>query len=272
MHSACLFLLLFFFTVPQCILTVNGASQDITKQKVAMTALKDVADNAYVNYHKNMRTMKYHSKQAKANEKQMTKYISTHVSKGLATFFATLGGGGPTIKEQLRMQEKMLQGLNKIQLAKQNHVDSFKKASSAAGAQFRTNRLLHAALPKEIKPAENIPKKALLLVAQNAGEKAGKHFKASRPDPKRLHEFNTKLQNLDRSGASSKQINKVHRERLQKQKTQYLRQCAKSYRDSCKDLFTHRTIGMTIKGVKQQELLLPLLEAVKEIPRRNSPG
>ena len=205
MYSAYVLLLLLFFIVPQRALAVDSEKQ--YTEKVAMTALKHVGNNAYLNYNKNIHIMKHHSKQIAAISKAMNENREASMDQILAASMDTLVGKLPTT-DAFEVSRDLLQWMNMGQQEIQKHKDHFERASFAAGKQFRTNRLLHAVMPKEIKPAENTPKKALLLVAQNAWKKSG-------PDAMLLHKLNTERQTLRQRKKSGKSIDQARLMRLQ---------------------------------------------------------
>ena len=164
-------------------------------------------------------------------------------------------------KIQSKNMEKVLEhskkvwqqaGTEQLSRKRKKHSDGFDGASQASGQQFQTNRLLHATMPNMVKPLDNVPKKALLLVAENAIVKAKKWAKVGRYHDKELSNVNAKIPDV--WDAESNRISQQHKEDLNKQHDYHLAAGLRAPYQATKDVYTNQILGLTVKGVKPEKL------------------
>ena len=212
------------FTIFLSAVVVSAVNQD--EMRLAMDL---VAKNAYLNYHNNKHTMQHHAK-AVASTKS---HLETLLKEGQNLDVA---------KNQAFCQ-KVLSLVDE----RRNGLEAFNRASTAAAQCFETNRRIHQTM-KGIRPAENIVKKALQLVANNAAQKFSNHMRASL-----LHDAQSSAAfeawpNVGKGADGRIRLSVPQRVR-KKDSNRHQRQSIMAQRESMRVWYVNRRLHATVKGV-----------------------
>ena len=233
MYPTCISTALFLLsTFISSAIVVFAVDQDQTR-----LALEVVAQNAYINYHNNKDAMRHHSKAVASIKSRLETLLKDGQNVNVAKNKAFC-------QKVLSLADEGRDGLK-----------AFDRASIAAGKSFETNRRICQTM-KGIRPAENIPKKALQLVANNAAQKFSKHLRASR-----LHEaqLSATFEAWRKSG--KKKVNGRVRLFVPDMirigdTTRHQRQSMIAQRESFRNWYVNRRIHATVRGVKTPQFEL----------------
>ena len=265
--------LAYFLLVPmllvsqQCALAVNTRQQqDANEKAIGKQVGISVGQNAYLSYNKNVKEMEYHSQgAAAANEriKELDRRKDQLAAKQPKLHRYDLRESKDLLKlwrrtrYLRRAKHKLVEKRWDQNQKMQRHKSAWSEASDAAGGHFRVNRLLHATMPNDVKAAQNNPKKALQLVAENAGKRFGPRLEKAQAYAKyydhtinqlnKLHDqYN--FHNSDATGKSGSPIENYHT-MLHKEYERVHGLGRKAANEARQHLWTNRILHLTVKGV-----------------------
>ncbi|MCJ1328008.1 hypothetical protein MMC10_004683 [Thelotrema lepadinum] len=240
--------------------------QHAIEQLSTKYALKAVGENAFLNYNQNVKNMEYHSKEAAAASRRILaldrrkKQLNAKQPR-LNRYDLRESKDLLTLRQQAqdfrRARHKMAERRSIQNQREQKHKHDWKEASHNAGKQLRTNRLVHAIMPKDVRPAENNPKKALQLVANNAGKLFEPRLREAQGYSKHLDLIANQLKDIhkahdfhasDTSGQSLNPLENYHT-MLHKEYEKVHRQGSKKTTEARQHLWNNRMLHLTVKGV-----------------------
>ena len=278
MHLAYFLLASMLLISPQCALAVTTRQQqDADRKAVVKQALIAVAKNAYLNYNKNVQSMKYQRQGAAATRERILelerKTFQLQAKRAMLNRYE-LRDTNDMVKltqraqDLRRVKQKLAERRSNQKEKMLRHKSAWSEASQAAGSQFSTNRLLHATMPKDVKAAQNDPKKALQLVAENAGKLFGTRLKEAQTYAK-FHDHAAKeLSKLhgqykfhcsDTTGKTRSPLEKYHTA-LHREYVLTHGMGRKATSEARQHLWTNRMLHLTVKGIDPIKLPEPMFK------------